>query len=149
MAALLTRMPIPPYSAARPATSTRVASRSARSPGTKRAAPGPASFSISAATRSPGLPGRSSTSTRAPWLASAAAVAEPSPPAAPVTSATCPAIGIGFPFYLPVPLPQVRRLAILPRTADQPVPLKPLQVAKQRLGQELVRVGGPLAKQRA
>src|SRR5215831_17536437 len=102
IAALFTST-LTPSLATTPATTAAVRSRSARSHGTKRALPGRPPWLICSPTRSPGLLGRSRSTTRPPSAANAAAMADPSPPAAPVMMIVAPAKRIRSPSACPGP----------------------------------------------
>src|SRR5262249_22537742 len=73
-----------------PRITAPVRSRSARSQATKKALPARPEELICSATWVPWLPGRSTMATRPPSAANAAAMADPSPPAAPVMMAVVP-----------------------------------------------------------
>src|SRR5215467_9252990 len=102
IAALFTST-LTPSLATTPAITAAVRSRSARSHGTKRALPGGALWLICSATISPGLAGRSTSTTRPPSAANAAAMTDPSPPAAPVMMIVAPAKRIESPSAFPRP----------------------------------------------
>src|SRR6266851_7928376 len=97
MAALFTSTSTPPWAPARPRTTWPVRSRSAKSQGTKKALPAGPEVLISCATSPPRLPGRSMIATFPPSRAKPAAIADPSPPAAPVTITVLPAKRIRVP----------------------------------------------------
>src|SRR5215469_10613140 len=96
IAALFTST-LTPSLATMPAITAAVRSRSVRSHGTKRALPSGPLWLICSATISPGLAGRSTSTTRAPSAANAVAMTDPSPPAAPVMMIGAPAKRIGSP----------------------------------------------------
>src|SRR5215471_10503300 len=102
IAALFTST-LTPSLATMPAITAAVRSRPARSHGTKRALPGRPLWLICSPTFSPGLSGRSRSITRPPSAANALAMADPSPPAAPVMTIVAPAKRIGSPSAFPGP----------------------------------------------
>src|SRR5215472_10699422 len=138
IAALFTST-LTPSPATMPATTAAVRSRSARSHGRKRALPGGPLRLICSATVSPGLAGRSTSTTRPPSAANAVAMTDPRPPAAPVMMIVAPAKRIGSPSTCPGPS-KLGRVGAHQRRAD--AVHRSFWVGVFELAQTVVRIVG-------